>query len=112
MKKGAQKKIPLRITPYHLEIRSLHHELFTLKEPISVIIEEEEDQVITYAPDLEIYGCGDDVGEALEDLRESIVELYMDLRKNKGKLGKDLERIWIYLSRAIDVSRKTKTLRA
>lgn len=100
----AVKKMPYRVTPYHLEIRSLHSDRLLLKEAISVLVEEEEDQVIAYAPDLEIFGCGDDLGEALEDLRESIVELFTDLEQQQGKLGKDLEKIWQYLSALIEVA--------
>ena len=97
------KKIPYRVTPYHLEIRSLHSVRLLLREPISVLVEEDEEQVIAYAPDLEIFGEGDDLGEALEDLRESIIELYHDLAGHVGRLGNDLEKVWQYLSMAIEV---------
>ncbi len=100
----ALKKMPYRVTPYHLEIRSLHSDRLLLKEPISVLVEEEEDQVIAYAPDLDILGCGDDLGEALEDLWESIVELFTDLEQQPGRLGTDLEKIWQYLSVIVEVS--------
>ena len=88
----ATKKTPYRIIPYHLEIRSLHDDCLEIDSPISVLIEEEDEQVIAYAPDLEIYGCGYDLGESLEYLRGSIVEMYYDLEKEK--LGVDLKKIW------------------
>lgn len=91
------KKTPYRVIPYHLEIRSLHDDRLEILSPISVLIEEEDEQVIAYAPDLEIYGCGYDLGESLEDLRGSIVEMYYDLEKEKDKLGVDLKKIWDYL---------------
>jgi hypothetical protein len=31
------------------------------------------------APDLDIYGCGDTEYEAVEDLRESIIDLYLEV---------------------------------
>ena len=93
----AAKKIPYRVIPYHLEIRSLHNDRLEIDSPISVLVEEGEEQIIAYAPDLEIYGCGYDLGEALDDLRRSIVEMYYDLNKDKDKLGADLKKIWDYL---------------
>lgn len=92
------KRIPYRVIPYHLEIRSLHDDCLETDSPISVLVEEEEEQITVYAPDLEIYGCGYDLGEALEDLRGSIVDMYYDLDKDKDKLGVDLKKIWDYLS--------------
>lgn len=93
----AAKKTPHRVIPYHLEIRSLHDDRLEIVSPISVLVEEEDDQVIAYAPDIEIYGCGYDLGESLGDLRRSIVEMYYDLDKEKDKLGIDLKKIWDYL---------------
>ncbi len=51
----AAKKIPYRVIPYHLEIRSLHDDRLEIDSPISVLVEEEEEQIIAYAPDLEIF---------------------------------------------------------
>ncbi|MEW6417553.1 MAG: hypothetical protein AB1480_05450 [Nitrospirota bacterium] len=94
----AAKKIPYRVIPYHLEIRSLHNDRLEIDSPVSVLVEEEEEQIIAYAPDLEIYGCGYDLAEALDDLRGSIVDMYYDLDKDKDKLGVDLKKVWDYLS--------------
>jgi len=93
-----ENKVPYRIVPYHLEIRSLHDELLEIDSPIAVLVEEDEEQGIAYAPDIDVYGCGDDLVDALEDLRMSIVDLYYDLEQNKDKLGVDLKKICHYLS--------------
>ena len=76
-------------------INSLHNSHLSLCAPISVSLEYDDYQFIAYAPDLDIYGCGDSEYEAIEDLRESIVELYFDLKEEA--LGSDLQKIWEYL---------------
>jgi hypothetical protein len=93
-----EKKVPYKIVPYHLEIRSLHDEHLEIDSPIAVLVEEDEEQTIAYAPDIDVYGFGDDLVDALEDLRMSIVDLYYDLEQNKDKLGVDLKKICHYLS--------------
>ncbi|MDI6791417.1 MAG: hypothetical protein QME81_00925 [bacterium] len=79
-----------------LLINSLHHSSLHLISPVAVSVEYDGYQFIAYTADLDIYGCGDSEYEAIEDLRQSIVELYYDLKNEP--LGKDLEKIWEYLS--------------
>ncbi len=81
-------------------IASLHDSRLKLKETISVFLENDGHQFIAYAPDLDIYGCGDLEYEALEDLRASIVDLYFDLKGEK--LAPSLQKIWDYLSSIVE----------
>lgn len=76
-------------------ISTLHDLRLRLRQQISVSLEYDGYQFIAYAPDLDIYGCGDTEYEAVEDLRQSVVELYFDLRGEK--LTPSLKRIWDYL---------------
>lgn len=78
-----------------LLINSLHHSSLNLIFPVAVSVEYDGYQFIAYTPDLDIYGCGESEYEAIEDLRQSIVDLYYDLKDEP--LGKDLQRIWEYL---------------
>lgn len=99
-----KRKVTSSRVPYPLEIRSLHSDRLRLKEPVAVLIEGEKGQVIAYAPDLDIYGSGDDLVEALEDLRLSILDLYADLKRHRGRLGKDLQAAWRYLTEVCEES--------
>lgn len=83
-----------------LFIHSLHNKRLELITALSVVIEYDGHQFIAYAPDVDIYGCGDTEYEAMEDLRQSIVELYFDLKDEK--LGRDLQRIFDYLKSIIE----------
>jgi hypothetical protein len=68
------------------------------------VIIQERQQVVAYAPDIEMYGYGEDLADALSDLREAIVDLYFDLQAQSGSLGRSLERIWAYLRSVIEES--------
>jgi hypothetical protein len=78
-----------------LFINSLHSSFLSLCASIPISLEYDGEQFIAYAPDLDIYGCGETEYEAIEDIRASIVDLYYDLKGEK--LGKDMENIWGYL---------------
>jgi len=78
-----------------LFIRSLHDSRLEINVPLPVTLENDGYQSIAYAPDMDIYGCGETEYEAIEDLRRSIADLYFDLKEEK--LGADLQRIFEYL---------------
>jgi hypothetical protein len=70
-----------------------------LVAPLFVVIEEQDDVVVASNADLDVFGYGDTEAEALQDLREIIVEAYFDLKTNRDKLGAHLQTIWLYLDR-------------
>ena len=47
---------------------------------LTIVVEEYSDEFIARLVETESYGAGDTEGEAIEDLREQIVDLYLDLR--------------------------------
>jgi hypothetical protein len=82
-----------------LFIRSLHNPHLELSDSLPITLENDGYQFIAYAPDIDIYGCGETEYEAIEDLRQSIVELYFDLKQDK--LGDDLKGILEYLNSVV-----------
>jgi len=84
----------------NLFIHSLHDSRLELNVPIPISVEYDNYQFVAYAPDSDIYGSGDTEYEAIDDLRQSIVELYFDLKNEK--LGKDLQKILDYLESVIN----------
>jgi len=86
---------------------SLHNPLLKLKEPLAVYLETDSEGVIAYCYDVDVFGQGDTEGEALEDLRKTISDLYSELEINKDKLGPFPEKIWDYLSSIVE---KTEVL--
>ena len=81
---------------------SLHQPRLRLKEPLAVLLERDNGQVIARSYDLDLFGCGDTESEALQDLRETVADLYFELKDNEGKLGPLPERVWGYLRQAIN----------
>jgi len=83
-----------------VSISALHDLRLRLQQQITVSLEYDGYQFIAYAPDLDIYGTGDTEYEAIEDLRQSIVELYFDLKGEK--LALSLRKIWDYLNSIVE----------
>jgi hypothetical protein len=77
---------------------SLHNPNLKLKEPLAVYLEHDKDQTIAFCYDLDLFGYGETEGEALEDLRKTISDLYYELKGNRGKLGPLPKKVWDYLS--------------
>lgn len=50
------------------------------------------------------YGYGTDIINAVQDARNTIAELYWELRENQDRLGPDLEKTWQALSTQIYVA--------
>ena len=67
-------------------IDSLRSEKYKLKKPIPINLEHAEAVYIATNYDLELYGYGDSEQEAIEELRNSIIECYEDL-KEEDQLG-------------------------
>ncbi len=51
-----------------------------------------KDGVIAFCYDLDVFGHGDTEGEALEDLRNTISDLFFELENNKKDLGSFLRK--------------------
>jgi len=72
-----------------------------LVAPLYITIEEQDGTVVATNVDLDAFGYGDTEAEALQDLREVIVETYFDLKANQTNLGPHLQTIWRYLNRIV-----------
>lgn len=83
-------------------VYSLHNPLLKLKEPLVAHLEYDEEGVIAFCYDLDIFGHGDTEGEALEDLRKTVSDLYFELEGNRNELGPFPKKIWDYLSGIVE----------
>lgn len=82
-------------------IDTLHSEDYVLRKPIPVSIEHEEQVYIASNYDLGLYGYGDTENEAIDDLRESIIGCYEDLKQEK-ELGPIPLRMMGYYKEIVD----------
>jgi hypothetical protein len=85
-----------------LLLYSLRQPGLRLRNPIAISVEDDGDQVIAAAHDLDLFGYGETEGEALDDLRRTIVALYLTLRENSAALGILPAQIWDYLEDAVE----------
>jgi hypothetical protein len=81
-------------------IRDLHDPHMSVASPIPASLEFSDGQVTACCYDLEQFGVGGDEFEALDDLRATIVELYVTL-KQEPSLGPLPRRQLAYLARAL-----------
>lgn len=70
-------------------------------EPIYVSWTIENDQVVAEASEINEYGEGGTLDEAIKDLQASIAELYFELDEHKDRLGVDLQLIYETLKRKL-----------
>ena len=71
--------------------------------PIRVKFTHEGQHVIAEAVELNEFGFGGNVSEAITDLQHAIVELYFTLEKEQDRLGRDLQNVWSKLQKLIRV---------
>ncbi len=76
------------------KIYNLNSDEFTLKEPIDVVLKTADNEIIALLPDLEIYGEGVNEIEALLDLKNEIIDLFVDLNSIDDKNLDRLPRNW------------------
>lgn len=87
-----------------LFLYSLRHPQLKLGSPIAVSLEDDGVQIIAAAYDLDLFGYGETEGEALDDLRRTITDLYFTLKDEAKALGLMPHRVWEYLSDIIEES--------
>lgn len=83
--------------PHTIFISDLRHDKYKLTQPIPVSIEYENNVVIASFYDVDVYGTGDDIQEAITDLCSQIIEVYELYSQNVNRLGPVPAREWKYL---------------
>lgn len=89
-------------TPEHLLIGNLNHPRLRLREPITIIITREDSLLIASIPEIEEFGFGSHLTAAVEDLRQTLVELYLTLKAEQDHLGPDMIHLWNQLLEIIE----------
>ncbi len=63
---------------------------YRLTEPISVVVEFHRDKVIVSDEQVDMYGCGPTLNDALADYRQSLVQYFDWLQANEATLASHL----------------------
>lgn len=85
------------VVPDHILLGSLRDGRLRVQSPITVKLTKEDQHVIAEATELDEFGFGTNLSEALRDLQRAIVELYLTLEEGKDRLSPDLQRVWATL---------------
>ena len=90
---------PVQAEPFALG--SLRDGRLRVVEPIEVVPMIEGGKYVVEAPELNEFGFGDTLSEALADLQAAIAELYLTLEEEQERLGPDLSSVWDVLSQKV-----------
>lgn len=80
--------------PETMLLGALRDPRLRLVVPLTITFESENDDIIAHCEDLEEFGFGKHLTEAIEDLQVAIAELYFTLKQENNRLGSNLKRIW------------------
>ena len=89
------------LPPEPFTLGSLRDGRLRVVEPIEVKPMLEEGRYLAEATELNEFGYGDNLSEALADLQAAIAELYLTLEEEQEQLGPDLASVWVVLSQKV-----------
>jgi len=76
--------------PETMLLGALRDPRLRLLAPLTISLERENDYIVAYCEELEEFGFGTHLTEAIEDLQVAIAEVYLTLKEEKDRLGSDL----------------------
>ena len=95
----------MQISPFHAKVRLPEEFLLgrlldarlRVAQPLAVKVTRENRHVIVEATEINEFGFGANLSEALSDLQATVGELYFALERDADRLGPYLERVWLTL---------------
>ena len=87
--------------PDSFTLGSLRDGRLRVVEPIEVKHMVEGGKYVVEAPELNEFGFGDSLSEAVRDLQAAVAELYLTLEAEQDRLGPDLASVWGVLSKKV-----------
>lgn len=93
------------LLPRQLEFAAPPSRRLRFKKPISLKLYADLDSVVAYSPDLEEFGNGENVAEALDDFGKTIAEAYDSLQDEFDVLGENLKQHFLRLQDYIEPAR-------
>lgn len=85
-----------------IPIQNLEISELSLKQPIFVNIENDEDNnIVISSSDLNIFGYGETEHEAKRDFINTFKDLYFNLKADQKKLHKSIKPLWSFLQKIV-----------
>ncbi|MGH9546640.1 MAG: hypothetical protein ACRD23_15640 [Terriglobales bacterium] len=80
--------------PARISFGNIRDPRLRVREPIPVNIREEGGSTLAVWDEINEFGQGDSISEALDDLAHTVAELYLSLAAEQNRLGSDLQAVW------------------
>lgn len=93
---------PSSATPHELLLGSMNHPCLGLRQPLRLTITRDGPLVVAHASELEEFGYGPHLTSAVEDFRQTLLELYQTPKTESDRLGSDLTHLWRRLQSLIE----------
>ena len=90
------------VLPNEVMLGFLGERRLRVRKPIRVRFSEQDDQCVAEAPDFNEFGYGTSRSAAIGDLQHALAELYLSLRDDQERLGRNLERVWKRLQKTLE----------
>jgi len=87
--------------PKTMLLGALRDARLRLLEPLTITFEHEDNNIVAYCEELEEFGFGTHLTEAIADLQAAIGELYFTLKEENDRLASNLRRLWDNLCQKI-----------
>lgn len=77
---------------------------YELTTPMQIVLEEDQEETVARIPELNLYASADTDNEAINELKQEIINLYEDLQSSDRKLG-PLPESWLQTLRKLIVKK-------
>lgn len=91
------------VSPSVIQLGCLRDGRLRVREPLEVTITEEDGQIVAEAEELNEFGYGNNLTEAVIDLQHAVSELYFSLEEEQKRLGQRLQAVWDKLRAKIEM---------
>jgi hypothetical protein len=78
------------------------HPRLRIKRPIRLEVSRKKGTVVAHCTDLNEFGCGVSMSDALDDFSKGIAELFFSLEQDSDRLGSDLAKLKEKLGRYVE----------
>ncbi len=89
-------------TPTDVLLGTLPAPELRLRAPIHLEVQREGDAVTVWSSDLNEFGYGPHLTEAIEDFQQTVIELYRTLEVQQSRLGPSMTELWALLQLLIE----------
>ncbi len=92
------------VKTYNATIYELGNNEYDLTMPLQIVLDEGQEETVARIPELNLYASADTDSEAINELKQEVINLYEDLESSDRKLG-PLPQSWLQTLRKLIVKK-------